>query len=127
MEMICPSCGSEYREGFARCADCDVDLLPRPEDEPPPPDVQLVKIFESGNAAVIPLIESLLADAGIEFMTKGEPLQDLFGWGRFGTNFNLVIGPVQFFVREDDVAEASEIVSTLANEPPPITEEEPAV
>ena len=24
--MICPSCGSEYREGFTRCADCDVDL-----------------------------------------------------------------------------------------------------
>jgi len=25
--MICPSCGSEYREGFTRCADCDVDLV----------------------------------------------------------------------------------------------------
>jgi hypothetical protein len=25
--MICPSCGSEYREGFTRCAECDVDLV----------------------------------------------------------------------------------------------------
>jgi hypothetical protein len=32
--MICPSCESEYRDGFTRCADCDVDLvnvLPEPE------------------------------------------------------------------------------------------------
>jgi hypothetical protein len=25
--MICPSCGSEYREEFTHCADCDVDLV----------------------------------------------------------------------------------------------------
>ena len=25
--MICPNCASEYREGFTRCAECDVDLV----------------------------------------------------------------------------------------------------
>jgi hypothetical protein len=25
--MICPKCETEYREGFTRCADCDVDLV----------------------------------------------------------------------------------------------------
>jgi hypothetical protein len=25
--MICPSCESEYRDEFTRCADCDVDLV----------------------------------------------------------------------------------------------------
>ena len=25
--MICPECEAEYREGFTRCADCDVDLV----------------------------------------------------------------------------------------------------
>src|SRR5258708_3510813 len=25
--MACPECQSEYREGFTRCADCDVDLV----------------------------------------------------------------------------------------------------
>src|ERR1700688_1634238 len=25
--MICPDCKSEYRQGFTRCADCDVELV----------------------------------------------------------------------------------------------------
>src|ERR1700730_14746370 len=25
--MFCPECKAEYRAGFTRCADCDVDLL----------------------------------------------------------------------------------------------------
>jgi hypothetical protein len=33
--MYCPSCRSEYRAGFSRCAHCDVDLVAElpPEDE----------------------------------------------------------------------------------------------
>jgi hypothetical protein len=31
MDMICPSCGSEYRDGFTRCASCETHLvLPPP-------------------------------------------------------------------------------------------------
>ena len=25
--MYCPRCGSEYREGYVRCADCDRELV----------------------------------------------------------------------------------------------------
>lgn len=25
--MICPECQAEYRDGFSRCADCDIDLV----------------------------------------------------------------------------------------------------
>ena len=35
--MFCPQCGVEYRPGFTRCSDCDVDLvheLPLPRTEP---------------------------------------------------------------------------------------------
>ena len=28
--MICPQCNAEYRPGFTRCADCDVDLVSEP-------------------------------------------------------------------------------------------------
>src|SRR5260221_11524796 len=71
--MKCPRCGSEYREGFTRCTDCDLELVP----SAPPPEagdvrshIELVKVFEGGNPAVIPLVESLFEDAGIEYSTS---------------------------------------------------------
>ena len=108
--MICPGCGSEYREGYVRCRACDLDLV---EPPPPEPDVPLVKVYETGNAAIIPVYESLLNDAGIEYLAKSEGLQDLFGWGRFGSNYNYLLGPVEFYVRADSADEARELAETL--------------
>ena len=34
--MICPECGTEYRVGFDKCADCGVDLVSPPEAAPAP-------------------------------------------------------------------------------------------
>lgn len=108
--MFCPSCGSEYVEGYTHCRECDVDLV---EKAPGEPDIALVKVYEAGNAAALPMIESLLTNAGIEFMTKSEPVQDLFGWGRFGSNLYLVGSPIEFFVREDLAEEARALLDTL--------------
>jgi hypothetical protein len=111
--MICPQCRSEYREGFTHCADCDVDLVPVAEPDPTgaEPDIQLVKIYEGGDAAVLPVVESVLRDSGIEFLTRGEALQDLFALGRFGTGSNNAIGPVEFWVRAEDEATARELLA----------------
>jgi hypothetical protein len=110
--MICPSCGSEYRDGYTRCADCEIELI---EPQPPaaPPEVTLVKVYETGNAAIVPLLESVFDDAGIEYMTKGEGIQELFGFGRFGTGLNYVTGPVEFHVRKDDESAARRLIETL--------------
>ena len=32
--MFCPECQAEYRQGFTRCADCDVDLVYELPPEP---------------------------------------------------------------------------------------------
>jgi hypothetical protein len=114
--MKCPRCGSEYREGFTHCTDCDVDLVPSaPSAEAGDGrnQIELVKVFEGGNPAVIPLVESLFEDAGIEYSTSSESLQELFALGRLGTGHNNAIGPVIFYVRQEDETEARAILATL--------------
>jgi hypothetical protein len=73
----------------------------------------LVTIFETGDAAAIALVKSLLDSAGIEFAAKGENIQDLFGVGRFPGGVNLVTGPVAFQVRPEDAAKAKSLLSDL--------------
>lgn len=107
--MICPECGSEYREGFAHCNDCDVDLVEPIEGEP---EVELVKVYAGMNPAILPVVESLLDEAEIEFMKRGESLQDLFAGGRMLGN-NPVIGPVEFWVRSENAAQAQELLADI--------------
>ena len=59
--MICPSCGSEYREGFTHCADCDVDLvttLPRENLAP--------LVLETNSELVAELVDRL-EKAGVPY------------------------------------------------------------
>jgi hypothetical protein len=123
--VICPQCGAEYRDGFTRCADCDVDLVAPPPPEPPDErgKIELVKIYEAGNPALLPIVESLLEDGGIDFSTTSENLQDLFAGGRIGGGFNIAIGPVMFYVRREDEADALAILATLREEPPTLPAE----
>src|SRR5713226_10112337 len=116
--MLCPACGSEYRDGFVRCADCDVDLV---SDLPPAPgdersQIQLVEVFETGDPNVMSVLESLLQDAGIDFTTSSETAKDLYVGGRFGGSFSF--GPVRFFVRLEDAAAARDMIANLNEEAP---------
>jgi hypothetical protein len=122
--MVCPECGSEYRDGYTQCADCAVALVEPEPEEGGEPDVELVKVFSATNAAVLPLVESVLIDAEIEFMTKGEGLQDLFALGRFGLGSNNAIGPAEIWVRKDDEAEARALIVMLDD---PVVEPEPQI
>jgi hypothetical protein len=122
--MLCPTCGSEYREGFVRCADCDVDLVaelpPAPDDERS--QIQLVEVFETGDPTVMSILESSLRDAGIDFSTSSDVAKDYYIGGRFGRS--LSFGPVKFFVRIEDEAAAREMVANLRDEAPPPEEPE---
>jgi hypothetical protein len=86
--------------------------MTRPE-EYGEPDVELVKVFEAGDAAVLPLVESMLQDADIEFMTKGAVLQDLFGIGYFGMGSTNNVDPPEIWVRKEDEAEARAVIASL--------------
>jgi Putative prokaryotic signal transducing protein len=79
----------------------------------------LVTIYTAGNAALVPVIESVLRGAGIQFLVKSERVQDLFGWGRIGLGYNAIVGPVQIQVTTDDLEAAQELLKEIENSETP--------
>jgi hypothetical protein len=126
--MFCPECGGEYREGFFECADCGVPLAatpPAPAEPAAVPDVEIVTVLATGDAGGIAVAESLLIDAGIPYLKKGDGLQDLFALGRFGFGFSAIAGPVTLEVPRDQAGTAAEILRELAaadGDPEPLAE-----
>ena len=72
--MFCPSCGTEYREGFARCADCDVALVATPPAAEPEPErtagPELVARFHTLAEAEVAV--EMLHAAGIDAQLRDE-------------------------------------------------------
>ncbi len=62
------------------------------------------------DSATLMVAKSLLLDAGIPFIARGERLQELVEPGRIGTNFSVPLGTVKLQVRTEDVDEAREIL-----------------
>ena len=111
--MYCPECGSEYREGYVTCADCEVPLT----EAPPPaedfyPDRQFVTVFEGSDPAAVALAESLLLEEKIPYFKKGEQVQDLFAMGRL-LSYNPVVGPIVIQVPEEHAEAAFEMLGEL--------------
>ncbi len=119
--MFCPKCAGEYREGFYECSDCGVALVEESpagshleaSGEATPVNGDLVTVFVIEDAAIVPVVKSVLEDASIQYFMKGEGLQDLFGWGRCGTGYNLVVGPIEIQVEEEREAQARALLSQL--------------
>src|SRR5260370_35253417 len=76
--MYCPKCKAEYRQGFTRCADCDVELV----HEPPPgahglgttgeavshaegSDDPFCSFWRGGDPGIHPQLSELLHEEGI--------------------------------------------------------------
>lgn len=116
--MFCPKCREEYRIGFQICAECGVQLVaeqPDPEPEKDQGSFELSTIFETCDAGLIAIAKSLLEDAEIPYMVRGEHIQDLFGVGRFPGNLNVLVGPVELKVNTKDKNEALAILEDLMN------------
>ncbi len=114
--MFCPVCKDEFVKGVEVCPDCNASLVEDPVEEAPPSEpvfVELVTIF-SGEPMEVRVAMSVLKGAGIRCYVKGEGLQDLFGFGRFGTGFSLVAGPVELQVAKDEAEKAELLLIELS-------------
>ena len=111
--MWCPSCGAEYRPGFTRCSDCDVDLVagPPPEPEPEPerrlPDVVSIQSLGPaptevfvGPGVAVDMMRSVLEGSGIDCLILRSGLE-AYGAG---------LVPQRLLVRGEDAERASEII-----------------
>lgn len=116
--MYCPDCGDEYRAGFSRCSDCDVDLVANPAAEPEPPEpFEMTTVLETGDQTLIAVAKSVLDSAGIPCIARNERLQNLFGWGSLGAGFNAAMGPILLQVLKEDEGVARELLTASAVPP----------
>ncbi|MBX7045060.1 MAG: DUF2007 domain-containing protein [Ignavibacteria bacterium] len=72
-----------------------------------------VTVFESGHEGLIALAKSMLDETGIEYVVKGEGVENLLGVGVMGTGFNPVTGAIQIQVLENRADEARELLKDL--------------
>ena len=103
--MYCPDCKTEYREGFAECADCHiplVDNLPQDQDEPEP-NLKFVKILETNDLTDIVQIESALGAAGIRYFIQGGIINSITPFYQ----------PAVLMVAEEDAEEAVELLKDV--------------
>jgi hypothetical protein len=83
------------------------------DDLQPDPLIELVPVFRSGDAALIAVAKSLLDAEGIEYLVRAEPVQNLFGLGVLGAGYNVITGPAEFSVREEDASRARGLLEPL--------------
>lgn len=74
----------------------------------------LVPVFSTDHPGVIAVVKSMLDEAGIQYLVKGDGLQDLFA-----------IGTVQFFVTPDNEEMARALLADVTESEPIIGENIP--
>lgn len=68
--MICPKCGSEYREGFFRCADCEVDLVQDIESLDEVAPTELVTVLETKDSSFLGELVIRIEDENIPYLVQ---------------------------------------------------------
>lgn len=112
--MICPQCGTEYRQGFDKCFDCDVLLMDENEYQKLQESeeaereryrhMDIVRIHSVQGQPEADLLKSLLEANGIESFTKGRAVQSVHPFTMDG------LGEIQILVRDEDADKARKII-----------------
>ena len=115
--MICPQCGTEYRQGFDKCYDCDALLIHEKEfqelqkreeaERERYRHMDIVRVHSVQGQPEADLLQSLLEANGIESYTKGRAVQSVHPFTMNG------LGEIRILVREEDVDKARKIIEEL--------------
>lgn len=74
---------------------------------------ELVTVFRASSPIESAIAESILRSAGVDFLTRGDYVQDLFGLGRFPRGMNIIVGPIEIQVRSEDAADATALLENV--------------
>ncbi len=113
--MICPECGTEYREGFTVCIDCQVPLVTdeeyarlkgaRDAERERNRTMKMVSVYKAQGSMEADLIRSMLTARGIESFTAGWAASSVHPFTMDG------MGEIRIMVREDDSEEARRLIA----------------
>jgi hypothetical protein len=101
--MFCPKCKAEYREGFIKCADCGIDLVPELPPEPREEYVDLVSIRTYSDKNEAELARGFLRSNGVNAVLSAD---DCAG---FYPSLSLLVG-IRLLVDKKDVETAESIL-----------------
>ena len=106
--MYCPRCRIEYEQGIAECKECGSPLV---EELPPEPEgeyVDWVTVMTTVDKNAVMVAQSMLEDAGISVLVKGEALTHVFP----------TFMPLEVQVMPENEAEARLILERQEGPPP---------
>jgi uncharacterized Zn ribbon protein len=81
-DMICPKCRNEYRPGFTRCSDCNVDLVDQVEeiaDESNTAEDDLVSVLETQDSLFLNKLVTKLEIKKIPYLLQSGTAFDWAG------------------------------------------------
>jgi len=118
--MFCPRCGSEFRPEHTRCVECDVDLVAELDNKETGDEGELVSVLQSGDAALLPLLKSVLDAAEIPYIVQGDEAAGLFPLPGGAPIFSRPAFAANLLVPREREAEARELIASIRDsEPPP--------
>ncbi|MCP3978139.1 MAG: DUF2007 domain-containing protein [bacterium] len=101
----------EFRPDVIVCPKCGTGLIAERPDMPDYEEFVPVMTIEEGT--LVPIVQGLLEGAGIHFFIKNERAQELVGWGRIGSGYNVATAPPVVIVEPSRADEARALLQEI--------------
>lgn len=113
MYCHCPNCGRTYEASRTTCPACGVALVPEGPSASPDPETTLEPVFETADAAILPLATMALDQQGIQYSVQGAGSLDALRLPPPGLDVGRSDAKHELVVRREDAARAREILADL--------------